>query len=119
MPGTPGFDGAHLLIEGTIKKYGWLVSIAILIGNVLTAALLLRAFQQIFISASKRTQKPFIYSPRSSTLPSPKNERIIAIVICILLVGIGFNTAPWLHIIDQSAHRSLHPISYNEHKQNQ
>ncbi len=117
MPGTPGFDGAHLLIEGTIKKYGWLVSIAILIGNVLTAALLLRAFQQIFISVSKRTQKPFIFSPHISIPPSPRNERIIAIVICILLIGIGFNTAPWLHIIDQSASRGLHSISYNVQKE--
>jgi NADH-quinone oxidoreductase subunit M len=59
MPGTPAFDGAHLLIEGTIDKYGWLTATAILIGNVLTAALLLRAFQQIFVSTSKRAQQPF------------------------------------------------------------
>ncbi len=34
MPGTPGFDAAHLLIEGTIEEYGWLIAIAILVGNV-------------------------------------------------------------------------------------
>lgn len=102
MPGTPGFDGIHLLIEGTIKGYGWLVSIAILIGNVLAAALLLRAFQQIFIAAPKRFQGKFKYSPKASTLPSPQNERIIAAVICSLLIGIGVHTSPWLHVIDQS-----------------
>ncbi|MDP1559620.1 MAG: NADH-quinone oxidoreductase subunit M [Nitrosomonas sp.] len=102
MPGTPGFDGIHLLIEGTIKGHGWLVSIAILIGNVMAAALLLRAFQQIFIATPVRFQGPFKYSPNASTLPSPGNERIIAAVICSLLIGIGFHTSPWLQVIDQS-----------------
>ncbi|SDX11741.1 complex I subunit 4 family protein [Nitrosomonas communis] len=102
MPGTPGFDGAHLLIEGTIKKYGWLVSIAILIGNVLTAALLLRAFQQIFIAVPKRTQKPLIDSFRTHSKPSPRNERIIAVVVCSLLIGVGLYTTPWIRMIDQN-----------------
>lgn len=102
MPGTPGFDGIHLLIDGTIKNFGWAVSIAILIGNVLTAALLLRAFQQIFIAAPKRYQLEVKPSFRSSIAPSIRNEGIIAAVICTLLIGIGFYTTPWLQIIDQN-----------------
>ena len=50
MPGTPGFDAAHLLIEGTIEEYGWLIAIAILVGNVLAAAFLLLAFQRVFMT---------------------------------------------------------------------
>lgn len=117
MPGTPGFDGAHLLIEGTIKEYGWLVSIAILIGNVLAAALLLRAFQQIFITAPRQLQKLYIRTSHASSEPSPRNEWIIAIMVCSLLIGIGFNTAPWIHMIDQniSANSKLRPISYDVH----
>lgn len=117
MPGTPGFDGAHLLIEGTIKEYGWFVSIAILIGNVLAAALLLRAFQQIFIAVPKRSQQLKAYPSHARIEPSPINERIIAAVVCALLIGVGFNTAPWIHMIDQniSTHSKLHPISYEEH----
>ena len=53
MPGTPGFDAAHLLIEGTIEEYGWLVAIAILVGNVLAAAFLLLAFQRIFMTTPR------------------------------------------------------------------
>lgn len=102
MPGTPGFDGIHLLIDGTIKNFGWTVSIAILIGNVLTAALLLRAFQQIFIAASKRYQSKVKPSFLSGIAPSVRNEGIIAAVICTLLIGIGFYTTPWLQIIDQN-----------------
>ncbi|MDH5551770.1 MAG: NADH-quinone oxidoreductase subunit M [Nitrosomonas sp.] len=101
MPGTPGFDGIHLLVEGTIKGHGWLVSIAILFGNVLAAALLLRAFQQIFIAEPKRHQGPFLYSPAASTLPSLRNEKTIAAIICIIIIGVGLNTSPWLHVIDQ------------------
>lgn len=105
MPGTPGFDGAHLLLEGTIMKHGWLVSIAIMIGNVFTAGLLLRAFQQIFISTPKRNLNPSSCLPHSNDTkpPSRRNETVVAIVICMFLVGIGFNTTPWIHMIDQNA----------------
>jgi NADH-quinone oxidoreductase subunit M len=115
MPGTPGFDGIHLLIDGTIKQHGWLVSIAILFGNVLTAALLLRAFQLIFITAPKRFQGPYVFTQRVSTLPSPTNERLIAIIICSLVIGIGLHTSPWIHMIDQNiaSVSELHTTSYD------
>ena len=102
MPGTPGFDGIHLLIEGTIKGQGWLVAIAILFGNVLTVGLLLRAFQQIFIATPRRSQEPFANTRHASSLPSPRNEWIIAIIICGSLIATGIHTSPWLHIIDQN-----------------
>lgn len=106
MPGTPGFDGIHLLIDGTIQGQGWLIAIAILFGNVLTVGLLLRAFQQIFITAPKRFQGPFVNMHHASSPPSPRNEWIITIAICGLLIGAGLNTSPWLHIIDQNIHAS-------------
>lgn len=98
MPGTPGFDAAHLLLEGIIEQDGWLIAIAILIGNVLAAAFLLRAFQQIFIAASKRAAQP-----PSSLYHPVTTERIIALVICGLLIETGFYTTPWLNFIDQDA----------------
>jgi NADH-quinone oxidoreductase subunit M len=102
MPGTPGFDGIHLLIDGTIQGQGWLIAIAILFGNVLTVGLLLRAFQQIFIANPKRFQGPYVNIHHTSSQPSPRNEWIITIAICGLLIATGANTSPWLHIIDQS-----------------
>jgi len=96
MPGTPGFDAAHLLIEGTIEEYGWLLAIAILVGNVLAAAFLLLAFQRIFMTTSRRAfqpQKPHQYRVRM--------EPAIIITICSLLIGTGFNTAPWLNYIER------------------
>jgi len=98
MPGTPGYDAAHLLIEGVIEENGWLIAIAILIGNVLAAAFLLRAFQQIFIATPKRVHQPY-----SSTHHPVRQERIITVVICALLIVTGFYTTPWLDYIDEEA----------------
>ncbi len=98
MPGTPGFDAAHLLIEGTIEEHGWLIAIAILVGNVLAAAFLLWAFQRLFIAKSRRFQQP-----QSSIHHPVVKERIIAVVICGMLIGTGFYTTPWLKFIDQEA----------------
>lgn len=107
MPGTPGFDAAHILIEGIIEEDGWLIAIAILLGNVLAAAFLLRAFQQIFIATPKRAHQPY-----SSTHHPVIIERLIAIVVCSLLIGSGFYTTPWLNFIDQdmTAIRQHYPI---------
>ncbi|TAL44823.1 MAG: NADH-quinone oxidoreductase subunit M [Methylovulum sp.] len=118
MPGTPGFDAAHLLIEGIIEEDGWLVAIAILLGNVLAAAFLLRAFQQVFIATPKRHQQPY-----SSDHHPVSKERMITLVICSLLIGTGFYTTPWLNFIDQDAtaiekdypiHGSQHPDAVTE-----
>ncbi len=98
MPGTPGFDAAHLLVEGIIDEDGWFIAIGILLGNVLAAAFLLRAFQQIFIASPKRFQQP-----DSASHHPVQSERIIALVICLLLIGTGFYTTPWLNFIDQDA----------------
>ena len=106
MPGTPGYDAAHLLIEGTIDEYGWLTAIFILVGNVLAAAFLLIAFQQMFMTRAKRViQQP------SNNPYAAKIEPVIAVTICSLLIGIGFNTQPWLHFIEKA------PNAIDEHYQ--
>ncbi len=98
MPGTPGFDAAHLLIEGTIEEHGWWIAISILLGNVLGAAFLLWAFQRLFIAHPRRFVQPYgsIHHP-------VLKERIIAVTVCGLLIGTGFYTTPWLKYIDQEA----------------
>lgn len=98
MPGTPGFDAAHLLVEGVIEEDGWLLAIAILLGNVMTAAFLLRAFQRAFMATPKRAKQPY-----SCSHHPVRKERFITLVICLLLIGTGFYTTPWLNFIDQDA----------------
>lgn len=112
IPGTPGFDAAHLLMEGIIEEHGWLIAISILIGNVVTAAFLLRCFQQLFIATARRL-KPI----RVGIHHRIRVERIITLIICGLLIGTGFYTTPWLNFIEQDVifidnqfpmHSSLH-----------
>ena len=98
MPGTPGYDAAHLLLEGVIEEDGWLLAISILLGNVMAAAFLLRAFQHMFIATPKRFQQPY-----SSSHHPIREERIITVIICALLIITGFYTTPWLNFIDQEA----------------
>ena len=98
MPGTPGYDAAHLLLEGVIEEEGWLLAISILLGNVMAAAFLLRAFQHMFIATPKRFQQP--YNSRHHPI---REERIITLIICALLIITGFYTTPWLNFIDQEA----------------
>jgi NADH-quinone oxidoreductase subunit M len=98
MPGTPGFDAAHLLVEGIIEEDGWLLAIAILLGNVMSAAFLLWAFQRAFMATPKRAAQPY-----SCAHHPVWKERFITAVICLLLIGTGFYTTPWLNFIDQDA----------------
>ncbi|MDZ4097259.1 MAG: NADH:quinone oxidoreductase, partial [Methylophilaceae bacterium] len=70
----------------------------ILLGNVLAAAFLLRAFQQIFIANPKRNHQPY-----SSSHHPVATERLIAAVLILLLMGTGFYTTPWLNLVDHSA----------------
>jgi NADH-quinone oxidoreductase subunit M len=37
MPGTPGFDAAHLVLEGAISRLGALVTVAAALGNVVAS----------------------------------------------------------------------------------
>ena len=113
MPGTPGFDAAHLMIEGTIEEHGWLIAIAILVGNVMAAGFLLWAFQRLFIAHPKRWAQPY------SSMHHPVfKERIIAVVICGLLIATGFYTTPWLKFIDQEASEigEFYPKHQGHHK---
>lgn len=96
MPGTPGYDAAHLLLEGVIEQDGWLLAITILTGNLFAAAFLLWAFQQIFIAQPRRAIQPW-----SAANHPVREELFITLVICTLLIITGFYTTPELNFIDQ------------------
>ena len=101
MPGTPGFDAAHLLMEGSIKRFGTLVTIGAALGNVMAAGFLLWAFQRVFLSQAGTATRKIRTSATLST------EVLIASLIIIALLGLGFYTEPWLELID----RSLLPLN--------
>jgi len=59
---------------------------------------LLWAFQRIFMANPKRAKQPY----NCAHHPVLK-ERLITVAICLLLIGTGFYTTPWLNFIDQDA----------------
>ena len=101
MPGTPGFDAAHLVMEGSIESFGTLVTIGAALGNVMAAGFLLWAFQRVFLSQAENTNLSIKTTTTLST------EVFIAGIIIAALLGLGFYSEPWLELID----KSLQPLN--------
>ncbi|MGZ8217248.1 complex I subunit 4 family protein [Methylomagnum sp.] len=96
MPGTPGFDAAHLLLEGAIETHDWGVGTAVAIGNVLSAAFLLWAFQRTFLAQRRET----VIRPVKTRVTL--SEAALTGILCAVLLGVGFYSEPWLETVDKS-----------------
>lgn len=113
MPGTPGFDAAHMLIEGVVEKNGWIIALLIGVGNLLAAAFLLWAFQRLFLANSQRSIN-VNHGAKSAT-----QERLITLIISGLLIATGFYSAPWRAFIDTATgtigtYYNFHNSIYND-----
>jgi NADH-quinone oxidoreductase subunit M len=93
MPGTPGFDAAHLLLEGAIGAHDWGIAIAVVCGNVLTAAFLLWAFQRTFLAERKEQ------ALRLTEIRLTRAEAALTAIVCMVLIGVGFYTEPWVELV--------------------
>ncbi len=93
MPGTPGFDAVHFVLEGAIKRFGALVTIAAALGNLVAAGFLLRAFQRAFLG------QPSVNTAHWDKSPTYKTETLMASIVMLVIVGIGFYSAPWTVLI--------------------
>ena len=96
MPGTPGFDAVHLLLEAAILEFGAMVTIAAALGNVVAAAFLLWAFQRAFLAPLAEDVPAYTLEPPSGM------ERGIAVMIIVILLGSGFHSEPWLELLEHS-----------------
>ena len=96
MPGTPGFDAVHLLLEAAILEFGAMLTIAAALGNVAAAAFLLWAFQRAFLAPLAEDVPPYTLEPPSGM------ERGIAVMIIVILLGSGFYSKPWLELLEHS-----------------
>ncbi|MEW8500313.1 MAG: proton-conducting transporter membrane subunit, partial [Candidatus Thiodiazotropha taylori] len=95
MPGTPGFDAVHLILESAIHKFGALVTIASALGNVAAAGFLLWAFQRAFLAPRPVAAKPFQITAIT------KAEVFVVSTLVAVLLSAGFYIEPWLKLIDQ------------------
>jgi NADH-quinone oxidoreductase subunit M len=96
MPGTPGFDAAHLMLEAAIEEFGALVTIGAALGNVAAAAFLLWAFQRAFLAPLEEDAPPPAVEPASML------ERTLAVTTIVILLGTGFYSKPWLNLVENS-----------------
>jgi NADH-quinone oxidoreductase subunit M len=94
MPGTPGFDAAHLLLEGAIENHDWTIGAAVAIGNVLAAGFLLWAFQRVFLAQ----RREHAIRPLRTRLGG--SEAVLTATLCAVMLAVGFYTEPWLRIAE-------------------
>ena len=94
MPGTPGFDAAHLILEASMHRYGALVTIAAALGNVVAAGFLLWAFQRAFLTTRPEGMREIE--------PVNRAEVVLAGIVLACLLGAGFYSEPLLELVDMS-----------------
>jgi NADH-quinone oxidoreductase subunit M len=95
MPGTPGFDSMHLILEASIHRFGALLTVAAAMGNVIAAGFLLWAFQRAFLTPAtelKRQDVPIVKF----------QEKLLSLMIIGILLVVGFYSEPWMELIDHS-----------------
>ncbi|MGE5470123.1 MAG: complex I subunit 4 family protein [Bacteroidota bacterium] len=95
MPGTPGFDAAHFVLEAAIDKFGALPTVAAALGNVAAAGFLLWAFQRAFLSPGREGGAGV-----ERTLPM---EYVVCGIALAAMLAIGFFTEPWLHLTETAS----------------
>lgn len=93
MPGTPGFDAAHLVLEAAIDSFGALSTVATALGNVAAAGFLLWAFQRAFLTQREDSASPDV----DAMLPM---EAAVAGVALLALLYTGFFSEPWLRLTE-------------------
>jgi NADH-quinone oxidoreductase subunit M len=96
MPGTPGFDAAHLVLEASIDRFGALPTVAAALGNVVAAGFLLWGFQRAFLSQRKRGRGDDV----DPTLPM---EYLVCGIALAAMLAIGFFTEPWLRLTETAS----------------
>ena len=96
MPGTPGFDAVHFVLEASIAEFGALITIAAAIGNVIAAGFLLYAFQRAFLT------EPGCDTSRWDKSPARITEKLMAAGMIVVIIGTGFFSTNWIHLFDHT-----------------
>ena len=96
MPGTPGFDAVHLVLEASIETFGALPTIATALGNVAAAGFLLWAFQRAFLAPRPRDL------PAARIARTSRMEYLVGGATLLVLLAAGFYPEPWLQLTDSA-----------------
>ncbi|MBF0184610.1 MAG: NADH-quinone oxidoreductase subunit M [Magnetococcales bacterium] len=107
MPGTPGFDATHLLMEAAMHQFGALITIAAALGNVASAAFLLWSFQRVFLASPGQRPVPVETDSQTKWM-----ESVLAVILIVVQLTAGFYAEPWLKLVDKTAHSMASPYVY-------
>jgi NADH-quinone oxidoreductase subunit M len=105
MPGTPGFDAVHLVLEASIETFGALPTIATALGNVVAAGFLLWAFQRAFLAPRPRDL------PAARIARTARMEYFVGGATLLVLLAAGFYPEPWLRSSPTPRRRRWPPTS--------
>ncbi|MFC5300023.1 complex I subunit 4 family protein [Azospira restricta] len=94
MPGTPGFDAAHLVLEAAIERFGALPTVATALGNVAAAGFLLWAFQRAFLAPAPDGGE------RTAAERVRPMEYLLGGLTLFVLLAAGFLPEPWLQLTE-------------------
>ncbi len=95
MPGTPGFDAVHLVLEAAIHRFGALPTIATALGNVAAAGFLLWAFQRAFLA-------PRADGSHANVARTEPMEYFVGGAALLVLLAAGFHPEPWLRLTESA-----------------
>ena len=94
LPGTNGFNGEHLIMLGAYEAH-WAMALMSGAGVFLTAAYLIRYFQQAFLGDT--------IAPSAATMPDLRpRELLIAVTLAVFIFWVGLFTTPFLHAMNGS-----------------
>ena len=97
MPGTPGFDAAHLVLEASMERFGAFPTVATALGNVMAAGFLLWAFQKAFIAPRSGNEQGQVLERTQ-----PMEYLVGGLAVLILLLA-GFYFETWLGLAEVAA----------------
>ena len=106
MPGTPGFDAAHLVLEAAMERFGALLTVGTALGNVTAAGFLLFAFQKAFLApraASGGASGEGAGGGQMIERTLPMEYLVGGVAVCILLAA-GFFFETWLVLVEPATH---------------
>lgn len=106
MPGTPGFDAVHLMLEASIHRFGALLTIAAALGNVAAAGFLLWAFQRAFLGQAA----PGAVTENGVARAKPLEMVMAATMIAVQLLA-GFFSQPWFDLVERDSQRLAAPYA--------
>ncbi|MBF0609751.1 MAG: NADH-quinone oxidoreductase subunit L [Magnetococcales bacterium] len=110
MPGFPGFNGHHLLLEAAIHRFGALETIAAALSNVVAAGFLLWSFQRIFMATPAQ--------PRSHPVAKATSAEIfLATLMIVVLLAAGYLSGGWLKMVENTSTTLTTPYAHEKEQE--